>query len=1235
MKINKRIFAIVMSVLMLIAYMPGSAYAEGGNIAKGTCGTCEWVIDANGVLSISSGTMDDWGENPPWYDYMENIFSARATGPVQLSTCQKMFYYCEALANIDVSNFDTSKVTNMSNMFSGCKSLTSLDVSNFDTSKVTNMSSMFSSCESLTKFDLRNFDTSKVTDMSHMFLYCGDLLSLDLSSFDTSNVTNMQDMFGYCCSLTNINISSFNTSNVTDMWRMFGNCQSLTSLDISSFDTSKVTNMSNMFFGCESLINLDLSNFDTSKVEDMERMFYFCESLADLNLSKLNTGNVTNMSTMFESCKSLTRIDVSNFDTSKVTNMSNMFSSCYSLTNLDLSNFDTSKVTDMGMMFYDCSSLTNLDLSSFDTSQVTDMFSMLNKCYALEVLKIGKWITHAIYSHEAIAKFPVRMTDKSTGEVYEAGTEIPAMTDRTYVAEASDYFEGYVSFNYRISYNDKEGTSEVYYTDDFFSKSNSKYNHELATTSLGMAMAGMNNEYISAFLTRCGFSEDSIVQSERYGENNKEDEDKVAYTFASKQINGETIIAVSLRGGDYGYEWGSNGRVGESGIVLGYHYGFNKAADDVITNLKNYSDDLNDSIIWITGYSRSAAVANCVSEKLEKNGDVKKTNLYCYDFATPRTVTEEQANNNVQGIFNIVNPLDLVPNVPLNSSTWISYKTKSYTLEIQKPWDYTRHGTTLELPSAFLDAKYGAKLKEMESIFLSITNNERAYIRFNGMALQYLLDVLAATTQSEQNYVRGLQDSVIVPVLEKYMGKRGTDKGMLEDNELFQVLSCIPGFKLLLEKKYTYKDLSLMKQHWPETYLAWMMTRYEPKEACPIKAIITQCPVDVEVYDSDGVLVAHIVNDVVDESYEGRLEAYVDEAGAKTVFMPTDAEYTVSLTATDGGEMTYSVIEFSEDKEVRRKVMTESISLENGKEFTGKVNGELNTDAENYALESNGEIITPDKDLSGDRLNNIEISVEIEGDGVVMGEGLYTIGDSVVLDSAPICNNAFEGWYSEDGTLLSKDNTLTSVADKPAKYKAVFTKASHEYGEWTVTKEATCTEEGSKEAVCSICGCMITEAIPATGHKWDTDYTIDIPATEAAPGSKSIHCSVCGAIKEGSSEVIPQRTPSTPSVSPVAPAEIVDLPAVKISKPKAAKKKITVKWKKVSKKNLKKIEGIQIQVATDPGFTNIVKTATAGKKKTSKTIKGLSPKTKYYVRIRAYAAGNHVSAWKSKSVKVK
>ena len=51
--------------------------------------------------------------------------------------------------SMDLSNFDTSQVTNMDRMFQGLNRVSSLDISSFDTSKVTNMSSMFSGMQSL------------------------------------------------------------------------------------------------------------------------------------------------------------------------------------------------------------------------------------------------------------------------------------------------------------------------------------------------------------------------------------------------------------------------------------------------------------------------------------------------------------------------------------------------------------------------------------------------------------------------------------------------------------------------------------------------------------------------------------------------------------------------------------------------------------------------------------------------------------------------------------------------------------------------------------------------------------------------------------------------------------------------------------------------------------------------------------------------------------------------------
>ena len=236
----------------------------------------------------------------------------------------RMFRDLSNLISLDVSSFDTSKVTNMEAMFAGMPSLTTLNLSNFDTSKVTRMNSMFEGVSRLTTLNLSNFDTSKVTDMEAMFGYMYGLTSLNISNFDTSQVTNMRDMFSNMRNLTSLNLTNFNTSKVTDMRAMFGYMYGLSSLNLTNFDTSQATDMNSMFAGM-SLTSLNLSNFNTSKVTDMGSMFYNMRNLSSLSLT--------------------------NFDTSKVTDMSDMFSNMFNLTTLDISNFDTSNVVDMGGMF--------------------------------------------------------------------------------------------------------------------------------------------------------------------------------------------------------------------------------------------------------------------------------------------------------------------------------------------------------------------------------------------------------------------------------------------------------------------------------------------------------------------------------------------------------------------------------------------------------------------------------------------------------------------------------------------------------------------------------------------------------------------------------------------------------------------------------------------------------------------------------------------------------------------
>ena len=65
-----------------------------------------------------------------------------------------------------------------------------MDFSHFDTSQVTTMYAMFRNCKRLKSLNLSSFDTSKVSgDMHNMFWDCSALEYLDLYSFNTSQFT--------------------------------------------------------------------------------------------------------------------------------------------------------------------------------------------------------------------------------------------------------------------------------------------------------------------------------------------------------------------------------------------------------------------------------------------------------------------------------------------------------------------------------------------------------------------------------------------------------------------------------------------------------------------------------------------------------------------------------------------------------------------------------------------------------------------------------------------------------------------------------------------------------------------------------------------------------------------------------------------------------------------------------------------------------------------------------------
>ena len=179
-----------------------------------------------------------------------------------------MFYGCSQLTSLDVTHFNTEKVTNMLQMFTDCRSLTSLDITNFNTANVANMGSMFYGCSSLTSLDVTNFNTANVSGMNHMFFGCSSLTSLDVTNFNTENVLVMNDMFSGCSSLTSLDVSHFNTKNVEYIMNIFKGCSALTTIYASDkFVMDKAYKESvDMFKDCTNLKGA-ITEYDESKTD--------------------------------------------------------------------------------------------------------------------------------------------------------------------------------------------------------------------------------------------------------------------------------------------------------------------------------------------------------------------------------------------------------------------------------------------------------------------------------------------------------------------------------------------------------------------------------------------------------------------------------------------------------------------------------------------------------------------------------------------------------------------------------------------------------------------------------------------------------------------------------------------------------------------------------------------------------------------------------------------------------
>ena len=141
-----------------------------------------------------------------------------------------VFHACSKLTEVDLSQWDTSSVTNMVMLFSGLSQLKELDISNLDTSNVTRMDNLFSSVgrsnsEPIHIIGLEDLNVSKVESMNNLFRTV-NVKELNLSKWDVSNVQSMAEMFRYS-NVEFIDITNWDTSKVTSFQNMFDRCDNL------------------------------------------------------------------------------------------------------------------------------------------------------------------------------------------------------------------------------------------------------------------------------------------------------------------------------------------------------------------------------------------------------------------------------------------------------------------------------------------------------------------------------------------------------------------------------------------------------------------------------------------------------------------------------------------------------------------------------------------------------------------------------------------------------------------------------------------------------------------------------------------------------------------------------------------------------------------------------------------------------------------------------------------------
>ena len=368
-----------------------------------------------------------------------------------------------------------------------------------------------------------------------------------------------------------------------------------------------------------------------------------------------------------------------------------------------------------------------------------------------------------------------------------------------------------------------------------------------------------------------------------------------------------TLIAVGVCGAFYKNEWQSNMTPGSGEL----HEGFASAAQLVIDRVSGYitTRGIKGKIkLWISGFSRAAAISNLVAGTLVKDGVLAKEDVYAYTFATPAAVYHPPESG-FENIYNIISPMDLVPQV------------------MPAEWGFGRYGRDLFLPLTEFSTLGTAAMQERREIALDCFGIDTAYSPALNLRIRLLFSMLLEVLGSREHYNEAFQPAVVGimqrrnasnmlvtlrSLLQQSGRNRDYDRASVDRllNFIFRVFDNVMTRKELAAANTNSGGMGirLLNEHREDTYLACIDIVHQNlfETDLSFTYVLIRGPVRVRVSSPDGAGYEAVLPEKEStesgDAYESGQPVYMERRGNVSILaVPRDLDYRVEWEAARNG----------------------------------------------------------------------------------------------------------------------------------------------------------------------------------------------------------------------------------------------------------------------------------------------------------------------------------------------